>query len=248
MCFRKFTHSLSCENHPLFTTVFEGRAHELIVNVFAEPTPCYRPACLADPKAQPLSVREKCPYHACCRISFVDLRCPKQCCPEQNEKKGRLEGGVLGLVSGPSYKNNVFECKHFACFHIYVFDFTRSVGDATKWRDVRYPYPDLLREDAVEAPEESALFRDVRLNLFRAGQRLLIAKEAHGKAQRDWDSARARKDALKELVDAVEERFRLSRSNGRAAQANYDDWNEMAALLEDHGSGRLSRLFRALIR
>lgn len=245
MCFRKFIHRLSCDSRPLFTTVFDGSQHDVLVNAFGEPRRCTS-TCAADRQLPELTVKEKCPYHRCCRVSFVDIRCPELCCPEQSEKKGRLEDGISGLVSGPSYRYNVYDCSHADSFHVYIRDGARAVGPPPEWRHARYPYLELLRDDTVEAPAESKLFVVARLNLFRAGQRLLTAKNAHADAERELDSTRAQSDVPREVLEAASKHYRFTRSRGFDLQANYDDCDLMVTVLEQLNHGRLQ--FRQLDR
>jgi len=239
MCIRKLIHNLGCDARPLFTSTFEGKEAEFIVNPFGEPRSCDPGVCASDPQAPPLSIREECIYHVCCRVSFVDLRCSETCCPEQREKKGRLEDGISGLISGPSYRKRVNDCVHFVEFHLYVMSGARSVGPLAGWRNASYPYPELARNDAVDGLDESTLFCKGRSNLFRAGERLLIAKEAYIVARAELHLVSGRRDNPRGLTMAVEERFHLARCSGLAAQESFDDCREMVALLEHQHHGLL---------
>lgn len=239
MCIRKLIHRLACDSRPLFTTAFDGMEAQVIVNPFGEPPCCNLARCPANRDAPELPIREQCLYHDCCRVAAIDLRCPEDCCPEQREKKGRLEDGISGLVSGPSYRNKVTDCKHFAQFHVYIMDVSRSVGFGDEWRKASCPYPELVTDNAVHGPKETVLFRQARANLLRAGERLLAAKDEKIALRKKMDSLDEERVVPKGVMGDLRERLYIIRSGGIDMEESYDDCLELVKLLEQQGHGSL---------
>ena len=143
------------------------------------------------------------------------------------------------LLGESSHRHEIFNCSHFSQFHVYIPDNSRAIEAAPPWQEAKYPYPDLLRKETTVGLYENSMFFETRKRLLSAGQRLLIAKKAHIKARREWDSVNQQGGAPAQALALSLSLYELAKAGGCAAQANFDDWKEILQWQEFRGEGSL---------
>ena len=214
---------MACDKRPLMSTISAPTSQETpYINPYVVPFSCNRDNCPGNAiqASAPIHEGNVCSYHPCCMRTVKELRCPKECCPDQH--KGGWKSAYM------SYEKDVDECLHFRPLHFYVQDHRRVplTEKHHTWSKARLVDAQYFQGEATEAPYETLAFINARMCLFGNMRRLYNLREKLKERMKEFDRTNSSNIELtlsKEAISLVVDRYRDARDAASAMRGSVED-------------------------
>lgn len=241
MCYRIFIHYMVCDVRPLMSTVADVTIQETpYVNPYVAPPSCRREFCPGHGAGFVIPEGNVCSYHPCCMRSAKELRCSKDCCPEQH--KGNWKSAYL------AHEPDVDECGHFRPLHYYIQDY-RKVPSAEKrvaWTKAKLVDALYFRGETGEAPCETIAFIQARTSLFGNMRRLYLLREKLKERMKEFDRTNTSDIELthsKKAISLIADRYRDAKDAASLMRSSVEESFNNLRLFSRRNEGTLEADF-----
>ena len=210
-----------CDRRPLMSTTADVTSHETpYVNPYVAPLSCHKDTCPGNGTGPAKPEGNVCSYHPCCTRVMKELRCPKDCCPEQH--KGSWKSAYL------AHETHVDECGHFRPLNYYVQEYRKvpGTGKHLVWTNAKLVDAQYFRGEATEAPCETLAFIQARMCLFGNMRRLYLLREKLRERMREFDrtnNSEIQSILSKEAISLIADRYRDAKDAALLMRSSVED-------------------------